>query len=865
MRNTMRKLLLGGLLFLIGGCTENPLKEDVQQPPTTPRLYPATFDSNPRGAEVAIFTFRGDSVVGMVVTNDTISLSEGQYRYVVSKSGFKTKVGSFPVYAGNVVFQNIDLEALPAPPAPPTGTLTSDDTVDINVPVRFFLSTQNTIFAAAEGVGEVLPNGSFTRTFSGADANRLATQRVVLHGVGNTVAVVQKTIFVRGGSVVPPPEIIEFSGPVSWPADSTFYVTIRTRNAHTVIMTRYGQVPPQGRIALRLDRTETLTLLAYGSASPTPATASWTVNITGTPRPPAPNVTLAVDSVRVVRGSVITLTTTARNTEYTIVNPIGTFIAGGSGVISDRPLYAQRYQAIAFGPGGWDSSNTVYVEVIQPGSGGDTTLRLNVTPLNITAGQQVRLQVEANSLDSVLVFPGFGKITLQNGYWSAQATPIQSTTYAAYGYSGGHIVRLDTARVTVTIPPNTVGPMELLSPGNGATGLSLTPTFYASTALGANRYLWELWPQVGSQPIQRDTLSQPLRVVTSPLDSGTTYRWRMRGLNTLNGVSGPWTEFWSFTTISQPPPPGVGVPSFITPAFGQNDVPVDITFRWRRGQNAPVSWLQVRANSGDTLFTVSTTDTLYRHPVNLPPGTQLVAFLRGQNANQYSPWSSQHPFRTVGTPPPPPTTQLVIPDTVESGVPFPIGNITQNGVSGDLSNYGPVPLNGVVYTHITQNTFYVLRVKGLPGTMPAYDSGWVYVRQRPEGCFMDMNARVNGVLSATIRRDSTARIRIYGGNLGTGNCTGGGVHFVIPVDQARFFQPENVSWSGNLQPGYGGPLWDGSALHLNGNTINPGQNFWIEFEVRGRTVGVAEIRATAYTFEPGGPWESNPVDITVIP
>jgi hypothetical protein len=93
--------------------------------------------------------------------------------------------------------------------------------------------------------------------------------------------------------------------------------------------------------------------------------------------------------------------------------------------------------------------------------------------------------------------------------------------------------------------PGTLPSTLLASPADGTTGLSLNPTLSWNALNGAVSYevQWDTDPAFGN-PASQTTSN--LSVVTSSLNPGQTYYWRVRGNDGQN--NGAWSVSWSFTT-----------------------------------------------------------------------------------------------------------------------------------------------------------------------------------------------------------------------------------------------------------------------------------------------------------------------------
>ena len=131
--------------------------------------------------------------------------------------------------------------------------------------------------------------------------------------------------------------------------------------------------------------------------------------------------------------------------------------------------------------------------------------------------------------------------TLSNGvtyYWRVNATNSAGT-------SQWSVIWLFT---TIVAAP--VAPPILLSPPNGITGESATPTLDWTDVYGADHYRLQISPDstFPSTNLTLDsvTLSSILTVRNGLLNSYTKYFWRARGQN--NGGVGPWSDVWNFTT-----------------------------------------------------------------------------------------------------------------------------------------------------------------------------------------------------------------------------------------------------------------------------------------------------------------------------
>jgi hypothetical protein len=222
-------------------------------------------------------------------------------------------------------------------------------------------------------------------------------------------------------------------------------------------------------------------------------------------------------------------------------------------IYSVTPGDAGHYSVIVSNTAGFVFSNTVTLTVLVAPS-----ITTEPAPDTLVDSGLVTFSVTANGNPS----PTYQWQRMDNGgtTWNPIAGGTGSVmTFTAHYADSGALFRAivmnsagidtsTTAALTVTITaPN------LLSPINGATGVSVTPTL-----------TWSAYPGATSYWVRVDTSSDPLNnpspsvqyfypttasVNISPsLNNGATYYWTVMAF--VNGGSGysNWTPVWSFTT-----------------------------------------------------------------------------------------------------------------------------------------------------------------------------------------------------------------------------------------------------------------------------------------------------------------------------
>lgn len=107
----------------------------------------------------------------------------------------------------------------------------------------------------------------------------------------------------------------------------------------------------------------------------------------------------------------------------------------------------------------------------------------------------------------------------------------------------------DCNNITDDIAP--IGNPALLSPSNGATGISTTPTLDWGDLSGATSYDVEVCTDSNCSSVVRSDseLTSSQWPVSPTLSQGTQYWWRAKANNSCG--SGSWSTSWSFTTQIQ--------------------------------------------------------------------------------------------------------------------------------------------------------------------------------------------------------------------------------------------------------------------------------------------------------------------------
>jgi len=232
------------------------------------------------------------------------------------------------------------------------------------------------------------------------------------------------------------------------------------------------------------------------------------------------------------------------------------------------------------------------------------------------------------------------------------ATPAQVASGLVATGTAGVISSVPSGTVNLLLysligaapPPEIPAAPALLSPVNGATDVSTSPTLSWSASAGASTYGVQVATDAGfsNLVLDRTGVTTTSTSVTG-LAANTLYYWRVNATN-VAGTS-PWSTVWSFTTAAGTPP---STPALLSPANGATNVSRTPTLRWNASTGATSYRVQVSTRS-DFATTVYDQSGITSTSVTLPQlGSRVRYYWHVSASNAYgtSPWSSTWNFRT---------------------------------------------------------------------------------------------------------------------------------------------------------------------------------------------------------------------------
>lgn len=216
--------------------------------------------------------------------------------------------------------------------------------------------------------------------------------------------------------------------------------------------------------------------------------------------------------------------------------------------------------------------------------------------LQVSVNQDLSTPVIDQSDITGTSFPASGLTNNTKYYWRVNATNTIGTSSWSEVWDFTTIVAIPAAPT-------------LLSPADGATGISIDTTLAWNASTNATTYTLQvsLTPAFSSFVVNQSNISATSYEVTG-LSNNQQYYWRVNASNA--GGTSAWSSTWHFTTIVAIP----AAPTLSSPADGETGVSTDPTLVWNAPTDATIYTLQVSLTPAFSSFVVNQSNitvTLY--------------------------------------------------------------------------------------------------------------------------------------------------------------------------------------------------------------------------------------------------------------
>ncbi|MBS1513809.1 MAG: T9SS type A sorting domain-containing protein [Bacteroidetes bacterium] len=186
----------------------------------------------------------------------------------------------------------------------------------------------------------------------------------------------------------------------------------------------------------------------------------------------------------------------------------------------------------------------------------------------------------------------------------------------------------------------------LITPSNGATGVSTSPAFDWFDVAGATSFRLQVSTNSGFAPVLYDSANISLSQLNFPavLQNATTYYWRVSASNTAG--TGQYSTSYSFTTSVAPP----AAPTLFSPSNGAIGISLTPTMAWVAVSGATGYSIQIATdlNFNNVVYNANSATNIHA----IPSGTLILNTLyfwrvRASNAGGNGPYSAVWNFRST--------------------------------------------------------------------------------------------------------------------------------------------------------------------------------------------------------------------------
>ncbi len=289
--------------------------------------------------------------------------------------------------------------------------------------------------------------------------------------------------------------------------------------------------------------------------------------------------------------------------------------------------------------------------LVSPANGAvgvSTNPSLTWTASSGATSYRLQLSTSSSFATTVLDRSGLTSTTLAVTGLSANTTYFWRVSASNAGGTSAY----SSARRFTTLAVAPPAAPTLVSPANGAVGVSTNPSLTWTASSGATSYRLQLSTSSSFATTVRDQsgLTSTTLAVTG-LSANTTYFWRVSASNA--GGTSAYSLARRFTTLAVAPP---AAPTLVSPANGAVGVSINPSLTWTASSGATSYRLQLSTSStfATTVLDRSGLTSTTLAVTGLSNSTHYYWHVRASNASGTSAYSSIRQFATIAIAPAPP-------------------------------------------------------------------------------------------------------------------------------------------------------------------------------------------------------------------
>jgi Bacterial Ig-like domain len=263
---------------------------------------------------------------------------------------------------------------------------------------------------------------------------------------------------------------------------------------------------------------------------------------------------------------------------------------------------------------------------------------LGTLPPGMEWGQNTSAQEQADWQALAATLSRDGEVVRLMIVWNVNATFVSSNPMAGFAIVRRNNQCLPCATLSGAMSPGPRRAPVLLAPTNGSFINNATPQFGWNSVDEAATYRIEIDNNSNFSSPERASNQAGTTYTPSPALGDGKYYWRVRAINSEG--NGPWSAARNLTIDTLPPP----VPALVSPGNATSITSMIPTFTWDAATGAWRYEISITGTNPTTIVTGSPSQPSFKPPVQLFIGTYSWKVRAGDEAGNFSAWSTPFSF-----------------------------------------------------------------------------------------------------------------------------------------------------------------------------------------------------------------------------